>query len=388
MALVEWHQGLEIGLGYDDVRGEAKSRAVSGEMAPTTGAGGQGGHSSFLLVESEDEFDKAIKFDVEAGGGFGLFSAQGKFDFKEQCKVSTQAKFCVISVYAEDPYKQLADPVLTADANELLANGNQKRFRERFGDLFVSGEQTGVEFYGVARVEGRTEERSLEIAAEIQAQYGMVAGGSASVDTKTKSLHKEERVEILTYQQGGSIQAAADVDQLVALAQRALDEGRGGQSYRFAVGLDPYTELKLPNDDASFVKIEAARHTLARLGRHRQAFLTLQNDIDFVLTHQAWYEVDAAAITALNEANKAIDDELNTITERADTCSTDFDACTEYSPTYPSVTIPPRTDGTPETHHMSPEEEEMRKKLLEEVRVPFIRGTDRARFLKEAGDSA
>ena len=232
---------------------------------------------------------------------------------------------------------------------ELLANRNEKRFRERFGDLFVSGQMTGVEFYGVARIEAVSVDRQREIAASIQASYGLVAGGSADVKSDVKSSSKEHRLEILTYQEGGSVQACIDVSQMMSLAQRALDEGRTGKSYRFAVGLDPYTELRLPNDDASFVKIEAARRTLKRLASHMQALRQYQNDIDFVLAHQEWFELDMGQIPALNEANKAISAELNEIVARADTCSTNFEACEEYSPTYPEVTLPPRKAGAPNT---------------------------------------
>ncbi|MEU9740240.1 hypothetical protein AB0E12_13755 [Micromonospora chersina] len=352
MAMIEWQPGIELRSGYDNVRGEAKSVSVTGEIAENTTTGGQAGDSNFLLVQSSSEFNEALSISVEAGGGFGLFSAQGKFGFKQRCKVSSQATFCVIRVRSTDPYQQLVEPKLTADAWELLANRNEKRFRERFGDLFVSGQMTGVEFYGVARIEAISVDRQRDIAADIQAQYGLMASGSVGVKSEVKSSSKEHRLEVLTYQEGGTVQAAIDVTQMLTLAQRALDEGRAGKSYRFAVGLDPYSELKLPNDDASFVKIEAARRTLQRLASHMQALRQNQNDIDFVLAHKEWFELDMGQIPALNEANKAISKELNEIVARAETCSTNFEACEDYSPTYPEVTLPPRKAGAPTTQPM------------------------------------
>src|SRR5262249_6461807 len=154
-----------------------------GDTPAETRNAGQSGDSNFLLVQSSDDYDQALDINAEAGGGFGLFAAHGKFSFKQRCKVSSQATFCVIRVRATHPYQQLVDPKLSTDAWELLANRNEKRFRERFGDLFISGQFTGVEFYGVARIEAKTVERQLDIAASIQASYGLVVGGQADTSS-------------------------------------------------------------------------------------------------------------------------------------------------------------------------------------------------------------
>jgi len=104
--------------------------------------------------------------------------------------------------------------------------------------------------------------------------------------------------------------------------------------------LDPYTELNLPNDDASWIKTEAARRNVQKLAEHMWALQKIQNDIDFVLRNQEWF--DSPDIPQLNTTNRMITSELNTIVEKADICATDFDQCQAYSPAYPEFSMPPR----------------------------------------------
>ncbi|WP_114391907.1 hypothetical protein [Oleisolibacter albus] len=345
MQAVDWQPGLDYGTGYDNVRGDAKQPAVVGAHRPIEGAAGQQGDFAFVNINSESDFDQATDIDVKIGGGFGLFSGSAKFKFKERCKVSSQATFCVVRVSALNAYEGLVEPKLAPDAWDLLNTGNSKRFRERFGDLFVSGLFIGVEFYGVVRIEAMRVERQKEIASSVEASYGMFASGEANVSFKESMSSAEHKIEIFVYQKGGSIEICKGIPDLFRLATNALNEGRGGRGYPFAVTLDPYNELKLPNDDASFVQIEAARRNLARLSDHMRALQRMQNDIDFALRNQAWFkDLD---IPTLNTVNDQISAELNRIVEQADICSRDFEACKDYSPDYPQMPALVRLEGAP-----------------------------------------
>jgi hypothetical protein len=269
-----------------------------------------------------------------------MFGGSAKLNFRKMCKASTQATLCVLRVSATNAYEQIPDPKLTEEAWNLLSAGDTKRFRQRFGDAFVSGRYVGVEFYGVIRVEARSAERQREIASEIQAKYGTFVdgGGKVKIDQRTKS--SEHRIEIFTFQRGGSIQVCQTLDELTALARHALDEGRSGRGYPHAVMLDPYEELKLPHDGASPIQVEAARRAIGRLLAHRDALERLQNEIDFVLRNEEWFvEPDRGA---LNKASRAISSEIDAVVERADVCSRDFERCTDYHPNYPDLVLPQR----------------------------------------------
>lgn len=364
MGIIDWAPGLDFGKGYDNLRGEAKQQAVLGTGAAPVNAAGQTGGSNMILTQTSEDFDQAIGIDVDASAQVGLFGGGAKFGFKQRCKVSSQATFCIVSVLARNAYEQIPNPALSPEAWELLENRNTKRFRERFGDLFVSGRFVGVEFYGVVRIEASDVQKQLDIATKVQASYGFFAKGEVNVNFSESMQSSSQRIEIHTYQTGGSVQFCNSLQDMFALAQAALDEGRNGRGYPFAVMVDRYDELKLPNDNASLVEIEAARRALKRLAEHTKALTKMQNDINFVLRNQAWFE--SPDVARLNAASQQITREINTIVDQADLCSRDFDQCRDYAPTYPEFAMPPRKAGPPRPT-LSDHEREKQRWLREEI---------------------
>lgn len=197
----------------------------------------------------------------------------------------------------------------------------------------------------MVRIEAHTEKREQEITAEVQAQYGFVARAEGKVTSTFSMSSSEHRVEIMTYQKGGVVDSCGDLADLFRLAQAALDDARSGRAYPYGVMLDRYTELRLPNDNASFIDVEAARETLQRLAKNRTALRQMQNEIDYVLRHQDWFE--SPDVAGLNAANRLITEELEKITEHARVCARDFAAAQDYSPTFPDLArlMPERKAG-------------------------------------------
>jgi|GEM_PF-4903158 len=346
MTSAMWMPGLDYGAGHDSVRGEARQTAVQGTLAPPVAAAGQQGDSNLLIVQSATDFDQIIGIDAEIGTA-GLFSGNAKFSFKQRSKVSSQATFCILRVFATNAFVQLQHPQLTPEAVELLKAKNTTRFRERFGDQFVSGLFSGCEFYGSVRIESRDVSTQTQIATSLQASYAGFAHGDASVHVDTNQSSSEHRIEVMTYQKGGEVNICVDVATLFAQAKDALDKSRTGQAYPFAVEMTPYRELALPDDSVSLIDVEFARRALAHLASHQQALERISNDIDFVLRNQAWFA--NVKVPELNDANAAIASELTTIRDKADACSRDVANCTEYAPKYPAFVMPERVPGAPMT---------------------------------------
>lgn len=344
MPQIPWKPDLVLGAGYDEVRGEPKQRAVIGTLGKETQQG-QIGDFDLLTVTTEDDFNSALGIDVSVSGSTGLFEASAKFSMKKRCKVSSQATFFVIRLVSTNAYERLDDPRLSPDAQELLENQNFDRFRERFGDVFVGGQFSGVEFYGVVRIEAEQVERQLDIASSLSASYGLALKGEANVNFSEGQSSKNSRLEISVYQKGGRIEPVQSLEALTGLAKNVVNDGRNGLAYPFTVSVDPYNELKLPNDNASFVEVQAARRNLRRMAEAQQSLQTMQNDIDFVLRNQAWFEVDAAVIDELNATNSLISEELKVIVDQADICSRNFERCEEFSPKIPQLKIPHRKAG-------------------------------------------
>lgn len=343
MGNVAWSEGLRAGAGYDCVRGEAKQEAVIGELAPMPDAAGQSGEMTYIQTQTSDEVDTALEIDAEVKVGVGPFGGSAKMSFREKCKVSNEATFCVLSVNAYNAYQQLVRPRLSDEAKALLATGKTERFRERFGDNFVSGQWIGVEFYGVVRIEASTREKQVEIASKVSASYGLAASGSASVGFGESMSSSSHKIEVYTFQKGGTVNVCRSIEELIGNARAVLEGSRAGQGYPFEVTLDPYTELELPNDNASLIQTEAAERAVRAYAKHIRDLTKMANDIDFVRRNPAWFE--NADMKRLNDAAKLIASEINTLSDRADICSRYFDQCELYSPSYPEDVLPKRKTG-------------------------------------------
>ena len=109
---------------------------------------------------------------------------------------------CVLSFHAINAFETFHGEVeLAKDAEELLRLGDKKRFRDRFGDCFVSGRFTGGEFFGTIRIETEATERDEEIAVAINASFGPFKPAE-KVDKTTSEKLSREKIEILTCKQG------------------------------------------------------------------------------------------------------------------------------------------------------------------------------------------
>jgi len=352
MTMISWTEGIAAGNGYDNVTGDAKSAtAVRGDLgvAFVEAGGGETGGFGYTKVDQTDQFDTAIGLDVEVGGGLdGVIGGRAKFAFKNKCSVSSASTFCIIQTNMKSAFKQIKDPRLDTEAWDLIATGKMDRFRERFGDLWVSGYYTGVEFYGVVRIEAISKVRELEIAADVEASYACMAEGSASFNFKSGMSSKEHELSIVTYQQGGKVGTASTLEEMLQACQRALAEGRSGSASPFGVSVDPYSELKLPIDDASFMEIEQARLELKRLKKNAESLRDYQNQIDTVLRHQEWYAgLDDAKIAQLNTTNQDLAHVLQKTIELATKITKDPKVVKEGStaiPPVPNMTgvLPPR----------------------------------------------
>lgn len=341
LEIMEYLPGMAIGKGFDTVRRDIKvSPAVVGSISPPVGAAGQTGQFNLVVVKGSEEFESSLGINSSVSGGWGPFSASAKFDFKKKCKVSRQATFCVLSFSATNAFESFSDPKFTAEAEELLRLNEMERFRQRFGDRFINGWATGGEFFGSVRIEAESEEKQTEIALQVKASFGRLFSASGGFDKDTASKISKESLEIFVMQTGGNVVPVFNLQELYDTAVKAAQDVRQGKGVPFSVILESYDELKLPTDNISFVQQQHAKEVMRKLGEHYNRLLELQNDIDFVLRNQDFFE--KFDVRKLNEANQQITNDLNTIAERADKCTRDFSQCEHFSPTIPAINLPDR----------------------------------------------
>ena len=339
MSLSLWRNSPNLGAGIDLIACETRQPAVSGIVNHPMPEDIQQGEFKFLRIDSPAEFDHALNIGTGTAGQSTLLPSGRKLEFKRHFRFSSQATHCVLRVLGMNAYQTLQAPAFTQDARDLLKNGGKKAFREQFGDGFLSGQLSGIEFFGVIRIEAHTIERQLELAAQLQASCELDQAVVATT-FKEKLSSAEHRITMAAYQQDGLVTVCDRPEDLLAMANDALDDWRHQKGYPFATEVDPYHALGSPLDCSSFMNIEPARQCLASLARHAQHLETMVNDIDFVTRNQPWFE--KANLPELQLARRVLCNELCKISEHVKRCSADPDHALVYAPTFPQFEIPPR----------------------------------------------
>jgi hypothetical protein len=339
MSLSLWRNCPTLGAGFDQMAHETRLPAVTGIVDKPMPDDIQQGEFKFLRIDSTEAFDHALNIGTGTTGQSTLVPSGRKLEFQKHFRFSSQATYCVLRVLGLNAYQTLQAPRLTQDARNLLKNGNKRAFREQFGDGFLSGQLTGIEFFGVIRIEANTIERQRELAAQLQASCEL---DKAVVSTtfKEKLSNAEHRITMAAYQRGGLVSVCESPEELVAMANDALDDWRHQKGYPYATEVDPYHALGSPADPSAFMNIEPARQCLASLAQHAQHLETMLNDIDFVTRNLQWFE--KANIPQLQLARKAACNELGKIAEHANRSTADPGNPQDYLPHYPQFEIPPR----------------------------------------------
>jgi hypothetical protein len=351
MEIFEYKPGMELGKGYDKVKADVKiGSAVKGTTSSSDDAPGNIGSYDFLLIESYRDFESALGIDTSIGGGIPGIGGSFKFQFKDKCKVTKEATFCMMCFQVLNAFETFNDDIeLTDDARELLLLGNtdpdkNKRFEERFGDHFISGRYTGGEFYGSIKIEAETIEKSREVATKISASYFLFRS-SFKLEDEFKETISSVRIQIHVLQSGGIITPVGDLESLFKLAIRAAEDVQRNRPTPLFVTLGDYDELDLPY--VSSAQRQVQEEVLKKLGRSYRELQELQNDVDFILRNQHFYI--NPNISSLNNASRQIAKELNEIADRADRCMRDITKCEQYSPNIPRIDRPQRKKPTTPT---------------------------------------
>src|SRR5262245_52795147 len=206
---IPYRRGMDYGVGVNVLTGEMCGRGVvPGPITAPSGADGQTVNYNLTIVNTLEELYSSIGVSVEASGHYGLFSADGKFAFANETKFNSQSTFVVARCVVGNPFTQCLDATLEEPAAELIRQGHNDVFQERFGSGFVRGMQTGGEFYVVMSISSSNREEQQNIAASLQAEYGgtLVGAGvelNAEVNLAMREKISKSEFRAFTYQKGG-----------------------------------------------------------------------------------------------------------------------------------------------------------------------------------------
>ena len=331
--------GMKVGLGFDLLTGNPSSDLVIQDprTSPPQTGGGQIVTTTFRLVQEMDSLQEALGLSATVSGGYAGFTATAKMQFAKQCAVTQYCLYAVLAVEVINSCESVDGPVLVQDATDLLAAGQMGRFRERFGNRYISGLKTGGEYYAVYRVQSFDEAERTSVAAQISASFhnpALLASLDATIEASKSTSRNELDVNVFVYSAGGISETETALAQMIEKAHTFPTLVSGGQATPYQVLLDEYGGLKLPGDNLNFVDQEQQTECLLFNSRLLGEFTTLVNDIDFIRQHLDRFHnpdgspPDDAVLQQARQQCLAIVDQL---TRALSDCTRDATVCTHFT---------------------------------------------------------
>ena len=322
---VPFRDGMELGIGMDDLTGQVGSLAAvtfTESGASQGDSGMEAAYDTSMVTTAEQLYDQ-LNVNVSAEARYGLFSAEGKFAFAEKSRFSSTATFLVARADVQASFVRVKDPVPVPDAQNLVRDGKQDKFRQRYGDLFIRGVKSGGEFIAVLSITSQVKTEERELAASLKASFdGVVAGGSVSAEvaSRQESLRSRSEIRVSIYQRGGSgdqISYVGTVDEVLErLKSFAVSVKDNPKAY--SVQAASYDTLVF-DDEPNWFDIARAREVLEDCMRKRIVLQTARNDVDAVLAHPAYFRTPPtnsvlnAWTTQLTATLNLLDDHISTV---------------------------------------------------------------------------
>lgn len=347
---VPFRDGMELGLGMDDLTGQVGSLDAVSYTESGSPAADSGMEATYdtSLINSAEQLYSQLNVDVAAEGRYGLFSGEGKFAFAENSRFSSTATFLVARARVQTAFVRVKNPVPVPDAQALVRDGKQDKFRQRYGDLFIRGIKSGGEFVAVLSITSSVKSEERELAVSLKASFdGVVAGGSvdSSVHSRQEELRSRSDVRVSIYQRGGSgdeISYVGTVDEVMA---RLKGFAKSVQEHpkAYTVQAASYDTLVF-DDEPNWFDLARAREVLEDAMRKRVVLQTARNDVEAVLTHPSYFLAPPPA-AVLNAWSSTITDTLNRLDDHISKVVDSISEAEFFSLTLPEgFAVPPRVE--------------------------------------------
>jgi hypothetical protein len=312
---VPYQHGHDYGIGVNTASGKARGRGVQGERSAVEGAAGGSGGFQLSRVQSTSQLEDHLGISVEASGGVGLFSASARFGFARDCKVQQTSLVLLIKCTEQFGFEQLDEPALNDKATE--SAGNPALFGERYGDAFVRGMETGSQFFGVIRVDTKTEDSRQKIDVAVGGSYAAFsAEGSTNLSSHMKS--EEASADVYVYYEGGRISKYPTTPEELLAAANEWRATVKDLAKPYKVTLAPYViaDGPAPPNEA---ELQHQRDVLARCAKLRSQTLDKLNQLDYMLDprHQAEFPAPAGGGPDLNKLRSGLASDLDLVAEAA-----------------------------------------------------------------------
>jgi hypothetical protein len=333
--IISFVDGMKVGLGYNRLTGDVlSSPAVQGSsISAVQGAGGQQVSIDCVTIQDVESLHKSLGISVDAGGSYLGFSGSAKVEYVNTCDFSSFSTYVMVRVSVQDAFESIDSPVFSPDANDLLVKNNPDRFRQRFGDSFIAGVKKGGEYFAIYQLTGSDQQEKEALSVSVHAAFnGLIASAelNTSIQTATSSSRSHLQVQVHIFRQGTIGTADLNLEDIMRTARDFPVSVSGDKAFPYAVLLQDYQRLKSPNDQFNYYDLKNQQDVLEDLAKRRFEFLTLRDDLKYILKHSDDFQNTDGTAVNRDELSKNYDEvinAINTMETEAKACSQDASRC-------------------------------------------------------------
>lgn len=279
--MVPYKAGFDYGMGVAFAKANPLAKGVKGERTQVEGAPGSNGSYAVDRVTTTEEVETSLGISAEASGGCGLFSANARFNFSRDSKVRSSSIVLILSATEQQGFWQVDEPALSQEAAALVAQGKSQLFNDRYGDCFVRGMYVGGQFFGIIRIDTRSEESKQKISAEMGGSYGGF-GGEAAMHLSESCKKESASIYCNYYYEGGRVTGRPTTPaELLEMYDKWAQSVRDNPM-PYQVALSPYSIVNGP-EPPNAVDLEHQRDILYRCAKLRSTTIDKLNIIDYIL---------------------------------------------------------------------------------------------------------
>ncbi|MBV8452123.1 MAG: PASTA domain-containing protein [Deltaproteobacteria bacterium] len=285
--MVPYWRGFNYGIGVRSATAGPLALAVEGALSSVTGAAG--GTATFHLsrVQTTDDIETSLGISADVSGGVGLFSASDRFNFARDCKVQTTSLSLVVSSTRQKAFQQIDAPKLNSDAGALVSAGKLDEFAARYGDMFVRGVQTGGQFFGIFRIDAKTESSRQTIDNALAGSYGPFSGDTHFNLVQT-CMNEHASIYCDAYIEGGKVNTQPNTPDNLLTAMHEWATTVDDLPVSYFVSLAPYI-IALGPVPPNVIDLQHQKDVLVQCARLRSQTLDKLNLVEYVMdpTHTA-----------------------------------------------------------------------------------------------------
>ena len=152
--------------------------------------------------------------------------------------MSDYSTYVMVRVSVRNAFESMDSPEFAPEAIELLKNNNRDRFRQRFGDSYISGIRKGGEYFAIYQLTGSDESEKESLATQVHAAFdGVIASAqlNVSITMATASSKSHLEVRIHTFKQGTIGTADIEAEDIMATARQFPIDVSGDKAFPYAV---------------------------------------------------------------------------------------------------------------------------------------------------------